>query len=86
VLTRFDRKEKMIVERSDDYMSFLLEIENVHQVLPMEGHQGICEYRSWTTYRGIAAYFLLYLAKEDFEVTQRGFAADVKRFVESESG
>jgi len=84
-MTCLDSETKTIAECATQYPRWLLKSERVLQVLPVEGHKGICEFRSWATYEGIAAYFLLLTAKEELDVSQRQFADELRTFVEGRS-
>lgn len=84
-ITRLDHETKMVAECATQYPRWLLNVERVQQVLPVEGRKGICEYRTWATYQGIAAYYLLFTAKQELEVSQRHFADELKTFVEGRS-
>lgn len=71
-----------MIERTTQYPRWLLATERVLQVLPVKGRKGLCEFRSQLTFEGIAAYFLLFTAKEELVDTQRRFAEELKTFVQ----
>ena len=54
-----DRESKRIAEGTTTYPSWLLGSERVQEVVPVEGHPGACEYRTYQAIEGVAAYYLL---------------------------
>jgi hypothetical protein len=82
-LTMLDRESCMIAERTTPYPGWLLTTERAQQVVPVEGQKGICEYRTWQTMEGVAAYFFLLVAKDDLLDTQKRCADGLKDFIES---
>lgn len=81
-LTLLDRESKRIAEYSTSYPHWLLGSERVQEVVPVEGHPGYSEYRTYYTVEGIAAYYLLLNAKEELIETQKRCTVDVKNFLE----
>jgi hypothetical protein len=81
-LTLLDRERKVIAERSTAYPSWLLSSERVQEVVPMEGHKDLCEYRTWQTFEGVASYLLLLTAQEELAESMRGCADNLKVFME----
>jgi hypothetical protein len=73
----------MIAERTNKYPKWLLASERVQEVVPVEGKKNVCEYRTWHTLEGVAAYFLLLTAKDDLDESQKRSAEDLKVFVET---
>jgi len=57
-LSFLDRKNKKVAEMSTTYPSWLLSSERVQEVVPIQGHSNICEYRTYQTLTGIASYYL----------------------------
>lgn len=85
-LSILDSEKRMITERSTGYPSWLLSSERVQEIVPIEGHKDLCEYRSWHTIQGICAYFLLLLVKEELDQAVRETAKNLKVFVEKRKG
>jgi hypothetical protein len=83
-LTVLDRKTRTIAGRSTGYPQWLLSTERVQQVVSIEGHEYLCEYRTWQTVQGIASYFLILFAKEELAESLRTNATNLKTFVEKE--
>jgi hypothetical protein len=81
-LTLLDRQSKRLAVLTTSFIPWLLASERVQEVVPIEGHFGYCEYRSWWTLEGVAAYYLLLAAQEDFCESQKRSAADLKDFLE----
>ena len=54
----------------------------MQEVLPVEGHPRLCEYRTWHTFEGIASYALLLTAQYELDETQRTNADALKKFIE----
>jgi hypothetical protein len=81
-LTLLDRESKRLAVLTTSYAPWLLASERVQEVVPLESHPGFCEYRSWWTVEGVAAYYLLLAAKEEFCDSQKRSATDFKDFLE----
>lgn len=81
-LTLLDRESKRLAVLTTSYPPWLLASERVQEVVPVESHPGHCEYRSWWTLEGVAAYYLVLAAKEEFSETQKRSAADLRDFLE----
>jgi hypothetical protein len=81
-LTVLDRERRVIAERSTAYPAWLLGSELVQEVVPVEGHPKLCEYRTWHTLEGIAAYALLLTAQDELAETRRRHAEGLKSYVD----
>ena len=81
-LTVLDKDKRMIAERSTSYPPWLLGSERVQEVVPVDGHPRLCEYRTWHTLEGIAAYALALTARDDISETQRTIADSLKAHME----
>jgi hypothetical protein len=81
-MTLLDRESKRLAVVTTSYPPWLLASERVQEVVPVEGQPGYCEYRTWWTLEGVAAYYLLLNAKEEFDESQRHSAIDLKYFLE----
>ena len=81
--TVLDREKRQIAEHSLDYPRWLLETERVQEVVAVEGRKNVCEYRTWLTHQGLAAYFLILIAKDELRDSQRRCADDLKIFIDS---
>lgn len=81
-LTLLDRANKIMTERSTGYPSWLLSSERVQEVVPIEGHNDLCEYRTWHTIEGICGYFLLITAQDELTLALRETANNLKIFME----
>lgn len=81
-LTVLDREKKMIAEKTIGYPSWLLSSERVQEVVPIKGHDNLCEYRTWHTLQGIASYFLILLGQEELADAMSGTANRLKVFME----
>lgn len=81
-LTVLDQKKRIIAERTAGYPRWLLSTERVQQVLSIEGHRDLCEYRTWQSFEGIASYFLIFIAREELAESLRVTANGLKSFVE----
>ena len=81
-LTFLDRESKRLAVLTTSYAPWLLASERVQEVVPVEGQPGFCEYRSWWTVEGVAAYYLLLAVKEEFAESQKRSATDLRDFVE----
>lgn len=77
-----DREKFMIAERTITYPSWLLGSETVQEAIPIEGHPRLCEYRTWHTFEGFAAYALILTAQEELAETQRTIADGLKAYME----
>lgn len=82
MLTVLDKEKRLIAERTTSYPSWLLGAERVQEVVPVEGHPRLCEYRTWHTIEGIASYALLLAAQDDLSETQRTIADGLKAYME----
>lgn len=69
--------------KTTTYPDWLLNSEIVQEVVPIKGKTNVCEYRTWSTLRGIAAYYPLLTAKDEIEDVARDAALELKAFVES---
>jgi len=56
--------------------------ETVQEVVPVGGQKGACEYRTYHTVEGLAAYYLLMAATEELAETQQKSADELKTFIE----
>ncbi|TVY58127.1 hypothetical protein LCER1_G001920 [Lachnellula cervina] len=81
-ITLLDRQRKRVAQRTTTYPRWLLAGETVQEVLPIEGQNGVCEYRTYHTVEGLAAYYLLMAATEELAETQQKSADDLKTFIE----
>lgn len=81
-LTVLDREKRMIAERTISYPAWLLGSERVQEVVPVQGHPRLSEYRTWHTLEGLAAYALLLTAQDELAETQRKIADGLKGFME----
>ncbi len=82
-LTLLDRESKKIAERTTGYPSWLLGSERVQEVIPVEGKPGTCQYRTYHTVEGVAAYYILLTSQEDLTDSLRCSADNRKLYVES---
>lgn len=82
ILTLLDRENKKIVVKSTGYPDWLLTSERVQEVIPVAGRSGICEYKTWQTLKGVAAYYPLLTAGEELDDLVRDAASELKEFVE----
>ena len=82
-LTLLDRESTRVAYLTTLYPQWLLGSERVQEVFPVEGHPGICEYRTYQTLEGIAAYYFMFTASDELTETQRRCAEDLKTFIES---
>jgi hypothetical protein len=48
-ITMLDEEEKKFAEISTSYPPWLLTVERVQEVVPVEGQIRMCEYRSWVS-------------------------------------
>lgn len=60
----------------------MLGSERVQEVFQLEGEENVCEYRTYHTVEGFAAYYLLMAATEEVSETQQQSADALKAFVE----
>lgn len=81
-ITVLDREKRVIAEKSTGFPSWLLSSERVQEVIPVKGHNNLCEYRTWHTLQGVASYLLLLLAQEELMDAVRGTADRLKVFIE----
>ncbi|KAE9381641.1 hypothetical protein N431DRAFT_321990 [Stipitochalara longipes BDJ] len=81
-LTLLDRESKRIALFTTSFAPWLLASERVQEVVPVEGQPGYSEYRTWWTNKGVAAYYLLFAAKEDFEDSLKRSATDLRDLLE----
>jgi hypothetical protein len=72
----------MLAEKTTSYPTWLLGSERVQEVVGVEGHPRLCEYRTWHTLEGLAAYALLLTAQDELEETQRTIADGLKSYME----
>jgi hypothetical protein len=72
----------MIAERTTSYDKWLLGSERVQEVVPVQGHPRLCEYRTWHTLEGLAAYALILTAQDELDETQRTIADGLKAHME----
>jgi len=77
-----DRESKRISEMTTHYPHWLLGSERVQEVVPVEGEPGVCEYRTWQTLAGVAAYYLLLTARDELSESQARCAHGLKTFIE----
>jgi hypothetical protein len=59
--------------------------ERVQEIVPVEGENGVCEYRTYHTVEGLAAYYLLLAGTEELVETQRKSADELKTFMERQT-
>jgi len=78
-----DRKNKKTAEMTTPYPPWLLASERVQEVIPVQGQLGVCEYRTWQTLEGFAAYYILLTAAEDLQESQERCASDLQAFIEN---
>ncbi|KAF7867392.1 hypothetical protein EAF04_005475 [Stromatinia cepivora] len=83
VLTLLDPAHKKMAAKSTQYPDWLLGTERVQEVVPIKGKTNVCEYRTWITLQGLAAYYPLLTAKEELEDVARDAATELKMFVET---
>jgi hypothetical protein len=69
-------------EQSTGYPSWLLSSERVQEVVPIEGHNDLREYRTWHTIEGICGYFLLITTQGELSQALRETADNLKNFME----
>ncbi|TVY93488.1 hypothetical protein LAWI1_G001300 [Lachnellula willkommii] len=81
-ITLLDRQRKRFAQRTTTYPRWLLGSETVQEVVPIEGQNGVCEYRTYHTIQGLAAYYLLMAATEELAETQQKSADELKTFIE----
>jgi hypothetical protein len=70
-LTVLDRNNKLVSEETTKYPLWLLASERVQEVVPVLGEPEYCEYRTYMTGTGLAAYYLLLTAQEELNEAQR---------------
>ena len=80
-----DRERRTISEMTTRYPKWLLSSERVQEVLPIQGQPSLCEYRTYHTIEGYAAYYLILASKEGLAETQRQCASDLKDFIEEKT-
>ncbi|KAF7913771.1 uncharacterized protein EAF01_000177 [Botrytis porri] len=83
MLTMLDPVHKKMVAKTTQYPNWLLGSERVQEVVPVKGRTNVCEYRTWSTVQGIAAYYPLLTAKEEMEDVVKDAATELKMFIES---
>ncbi|TGO28974.1 hypothetical protein BPAE_0020g00190 [Botrytis paeoniae] len=83
VLTVLDPAHRKMVAKTTQYPNWLLGSERVQEVVAVKGKTNVCEYRTWLTLQGIAAYYPLLTAKEEMEDVVRDAATELKMFIES---
>jgi hypothetical protein len=54
----------------------------VQEVVPIKGHDNLCEYRTWHTLQGVVSYFLILLVQEELIDAMRETADRLKVFME----
>jgi len=81
-LTLLDRESKRVALLTTTYAPWLLASERVQEVVPVEGQPRYCEYRTWWTNQGVAAYYLLFFTKEEFQESVNRSTADLRDFME----
>lgn len=84
-LTTLDRDRRIVSEATTLYPRWLLLSERVQEVVPVEGEPEVCEYRTYHTYEGFAAYYLLLINREEVLDTHRQCASDLKYFFEEKT-
>ncbi|KAF7915752.1 hypothetical protein BELL_0074g00070 [Botrytis elliptica] len=82
-LTMLDPVHRKMVAKTTQYPNWLLGSERVQEVVAVKGKANVCEYRTWATVQGIAAYYPLLTAKEEMEDVVRDAATELKLFIES---
>ncbi|QSZ28639.1 hypothetical protein DSL72_003138 [Monilinia vaccinii-corymbosi] len=83
VLTVLDPAHRKMAAKTTSYPDWLLGSERVQQVVPIKGRANICEYRTWITLAGIAAYYPLLTARDELEDVIRDAAMELKAFIEA---
>jgi hypothetical protein len=68
---------------STTYPSWLLSSERVQEVVPIQGHPNICEYRTYHTLTGIASYYLAWTVVCVFHLHMLHIARDTSSCVAS---
>jgi len=53
----------------------------VQEVVPVQGLNGVCEYRTYHTIEGLAAYYLLMAGTEELVDTQQRSVDELKTFI-----
>ncbi|EKD15522.1 uncharacterized protein L3040_009149 [Drepanopeziza brunnea f. sp. 'multigermtubi'] len=81
-LTALDRERRIISEITTLYPKWLLVSERVQEVLPIQGESEFCEYRTYFTYQGFAAYYLLLATREEMYEIQKQCASDLRYLFE----
>jgi hypothetical protein len=81
-MTLLDRESKRLAVLTTSFPPWLLASERVQEVAPVEGQPAYCEYRTWWTLEGVAAYYLLLNAKEELDESQKNSATYLKYFLE----
>ena len=83
VLTMLDPVQRKMSAKTTQYPGWLLGTERVQEVVAVKGKTTVCEYRTWLTLEGIAAYYPLLTAKEEMVDIVRDAALELKMFIES---
>ncbi|TEY50425.1 hypothetical protein BOTCAL_0276g00050 [Botryotinia calthae] len=83
VLTVLDPAQRKMGAKTTQYPGWLLGSERVQEVVAVKGKTTVCEYRTWLTLEGIAAYYPLLTAKEEMADVVRDAAIELKMFIES---
>jgi hypothetical protein len=68
--------------RGTSYPSWLLYPEKMHQVVPIQGEAGACEYRVWETFGGIGAHVVARTTRNVVDEAVRRGADNLKDFIE----
>lgn len=82
VLTLLDPARKKMAAKTIGYPDWLLGSERVQHVVSIKGRSNICEYRTWITLEGLAAYYPLLTAKDELQDVARDAAMELKIFIE----
>ncbi|KAB8302820.1 hypothetical protein EYC80_006164 [Monilinia laxa] len=82
VLTLLDPAHKKMAAKTIGYPDWLLGSERVQQVVSIKGRSNICEYRTWITLEGLAAYYPLLTAKDELQDVAKDAAMELKIFIE----
>ncbi len=81
-LTLLDPERRKLAYSSVHYPPWLLGSERVIEILPVEGHSHLCDYRSYQTLEGIAAYYLMLTAHAELAETEKRLGEDLRVFIE----
>lgn len=77
-LNVLDRENFKISEVTTNYHSWLLRAERVQEVSPVPNQPGVCDYRTYMTAQGIAAYYILLTTREEIVEGSREYAESLR--------